>query len=327
MLERDVPTPARLAVPGAASALVLAAALAVALAGCEAPAADAGRGSAGDAAPSSPWEGVQDSTARVGVLEGFSAPESVRYDPEQDVWFVGNMAGDGNLRDANGFISRVRAESGAVESLRFAQGTPERPLHAPRGMVLVGDTLWVADADGVHGFDRRTGASLAFVNLSRFEPGFLNDVAHGPDGALYVTDTRKSAVYRIAGREASVALADTALGNPNGIAWDETRGILLLVPWTAGFRVTAWRPGSMGLEPLGPTVTPGGLDGVEPFARRFLVASQTDSTIVLMDAGGGRPLIRTPGRPADIGVDTRRRRVAVPYVALDRVDVWALPER
>jgi hypothetical protein len=32
-----------------------------------------------------------------------------------------------------------------------------------------------------------------------------------------------------------------------------------------------------------------------------------------------------PGRPADIGVDTRRGRVAVPYIALNRVDIWALP--
>jgi hypothetical protein len=34
-------------------------------------------------------------------------------------------------------------------------------LHAPRGMSIVGDTLWVADADAVRGFDRRSGAPLA----------------------------------------------------------------------------------------------------------------------------------------------------------------------
>jgi hypothetical protein len=192
-------------------------------------------------------------------------------------------------------------------------------------MVLVGDTLWVADADGIHGFHRHTGASLAFVDLTRFAPGFLNDVAQGPDGALYVTDTRKSSIYRIAGRNASVALADTLLGNPNGITWDEVRGAFVLVPWSAGFRVTVWRLGSTAPEPFGPTATPGGLDGVEPFDRRLLVASQIDSSIVRMDAGETRRVIRTPGLPADIGVDTRRRRIAVPYVALNRVDVWALP--
>ena len=40
-----------------------------------------------------------------------------------------------------------------------------------------------------------------------------------------------------------------------------------------------------------------------------------------------RPLVRVAGRPADIGVDTKRRQVAVPYIALDRVDLWQLPLR
>jgi hypothetical protein len=34
-----------------------------------------------------------------------------------------------------------------------------------------------------------------------------------------------------------------------------------------------------------------------------------------------------PGRPADIGIDTRRGHVAVPYIALNRVDVWSLRPR
>jgi hypothetical protein len=32
------------------------------------------------------------------------------------------------------------------------------------------------------------------------------------------------------------------------------------------------------------------------------------------------------GAPADIGIDTRRNRVAVPYIDLDRVDIWQLPD-
>jgi hypothetical protein len=270
------------------------------------------------------WESVQDSTRRHSFIGGFSGPEAVRYDPDQDVWFVSNFGGDGGDRDGNGFISRVSAESGTLLSLRFARGTTERPLHAPRGMYIIGDTLWVADIDGVHGFDRRSGASLAFVDLTSFEPGFLNDVARGPDGALYVTDTGKSSVYRIADGEASVALADDALGDPNGITWDATRKLLVMVPWDPGFRVTTWRVGDAPVG-FGPRITPGRLDGIEPIDRRLLMASQSDSTIVLMDGGITRPIIKVMGAPADIGVDTKRRRVAVPYIALNRVDIWQLP--
>jgi len=270
------------------------------------------------------WASFQDSTGRHAVIGGFAGPEAVRYDPDEDVWFVSNFDGDGGERDGNGFISRVSAESGAVVSLRFARGTAERPLHAPRGMYVAGDTLWVADIDGVHAFHRRSGASLAFVDLTSLEPGFLNDVARGPDGALYVTDTGKSSVYRIVGREVSVALADEALGSPNGITWDATRNRLIMVPWDPGFRVTAWRVGEAPVG-FGPRTTPGRLDGIEPIDRRLLVASQSDSTILLMDGGTTRPIIKVMGAPADIGIDTRRRRVAVPYIALNRVDIWQLP--
>jgi hypothetical protein len=179
-----------------------------------------------DVAPATPELAVQGTEDRVAVLEGFSGPESVRYDPGQDVWFVGNFNGEGGARNANGFVSRVSAETGVIEDLRFAQGTAEHPLHAPRGMFIVADTLWVADIDGVHAFDRHSGVQHGFVDLTSFEPGFLNDIAQADDGALYVTDTGRSAVYRIVGRVSTEALAGEELGNPNGITWDPARGQL-----------------------------------------------------------------------------------------------------
>lgn len=265
---------------------------------------------------------VQTLEHRVAVVEGFSGPEAVRYDPDQDVWFVGNM--NGGERDGDGFISRVSAETNEVEVLRFAEGTLDHPLHAPRGMFLVGDTLWVADADGVHGFHRRTGAQVAFVDLSEFAPGFLNDVALGGDAALYVTDTGRSAIFRVAGGQATLVSEDEALGAPNGITWDPSREGLVFVPWAPEHPVHLWRPGE---EPsaFGPA-TAGRLDGVEPLDGALLVASQSDSALHVMDGEGSRAVVRTDAAPADIGFDARRRRVAVPYIALNRVDIWELPE-
>lgn len=273
-------------------------------------------------APSLTWQAVQDSTDRVASVTGFSGPEAVRYDPDQDVYFVANF-GEGDGRDADGFISRVSAE-GTIQTLAFMTGSEEASLHEPRGMNISGDTLWAADMDGVHGFNRRTGAHLAFVDLSGFAPGFLNDIALGPDGALYVTDTGSPArVYRVANGAAEIAIEDPALGPPNGITWDADGARFLLAPWGPDGNVNAWRPGTTELTPLAHAPA-GQIDGIEVVDGRILVASQSDGRLHVLEGGALREVVRVPGDPADIGVDTRRMRVAVPYIALNRVDIWQL---
>lgn len=269
------------------------------------------------------WDRVQDSTMRVASITGLDGPEAVRYDPDQDVYFVSNFTGDPMVRDSSGFVSQVGAD-GTIEALRFATGTPERPLHAPRGMFITGDTLWTVDLDGVHGFDRRTGASLAYVDFTGFAPGFLNDIAAGPDGALHVTDTGLSRIYRLAGGMVTIASADSTLGQPNGITWDGANRRFLLAHWGGRQSLQAWRPADSALATYA-TSTGSSFDGVEVLDGRVLVASQADSSLHLVDGPTTRVIIRAGGRPADIGVDTRRRRVALPFVDLNRVDIWALP--
>jgi hypothetical protein len=272
------------------------------------------------------WDRQQGPSDRLATIEGLSGPEAVRYDPDQDVWFIANFGpGSSEERDGDGFITRVDAATGSITGLRFAEGTDVHPLHMPRGMFLTGDTLWVADVDGVHGFDRGSGVSLVFHDFSALEPGFLNDLAAGPDGVLYVTDTGRSALFDIVGGAVTEVLADTALGHPNGVTWDPVRESFVLVPWEPGHAVRLWRPGETTTSTLGEATT-GRLDGVEALGGMLLIASQTDSALHVRDAAGSRPVVRVAGAPADIGIDTRRNRVAVPYIDLDRVDIWQLPD-
>ena len=78
--------------------------------------------------------GVSSSEARfVRTIIGFQGPESVRYDRDDDVYFVSNMKGAGSVKDNNGFITRIRAsnpDSGSV----LVQG-------GEKGVTLVTSTL------------------------------------------------------------------------------------------------------------------------------------------------------------------------------------------
>src|SRR5881392_1454300 len=123
------------------------------------------------------------------TVAGFSTPESVLHDSTQDIYFVSNVNGSPTAKDNNGFISRVRPD-GAIENLKFIEGGRAGvTLNAPKGLALLGDTLWVADIDAVRAFNAKTGAPLDSVSLSTLGAVFLNDIAATPTGALYITDT------------------------------------------------------------------------------------------------------------------------------------------
>src|SRR5512132_2787922 len=82
--------------------------------------------------------------AHVATIGGFKTPESVKYDPDLDVYFVSNINGNPSQKDGNGFIARVRPDS-TIDSLMFiAGGRNGVTLNGPKGMAIAGDTLVVA---------------------------------------------------------------------------------------------------------------------------------------------------------------------------------------
>jgi len=268
------------------------------------------------------WSSVQDSSDIVVSIDGFSGPEAVRYDPDQDVYFVANFNGDA-AGDANGFISKVSSE-GVIESLEFMTGTDEFPMHGPRGMYITGEILWTADADGIHGFNRISGEHEEFIDFTEFEPGFLNDIVQGSGGNMYVTDTGTSKVYIIE-EGAPALLVENLPAPPNGIAKDEDNQIVL-APWRGELQFVALDESESGYFDYVSAQSGGNFDGIEFLNGRLIAASQADSSLHVLFDGEDHIAVHVPGRPADIGIDTERRRVAVPYIALDRVDIWQLPE-
>jgi len=274
----------------------------------------------------------------VATVTGLSGPEAVKYDPARDVYYVSNFGPSTQgapATDDNGFISRVNPD-GTMRDLRWiAGGERGATLHMPRGMALGPRHLWVADADAVRAFDLETGAPAGSVSFAGQNPGFLNDLAFGPDGRLYVTDTPRNRVYRLdvsnpasPSQTIEVAVADTALGSPNGITYDARNARMILLPYGGRGTLHAWRPGTATLEMLA-NGSGARYDGVELLSDGALVvSSQRDSSIHVYRGGSGGPAIRgLPGPPADIALDTRRHRVAIPYIALNTVQIWEMPRR
>ena len=168
------------------------------------------------------------------TVAGFSTPESVLHDSTQDVYFVSNINGSPTAKDNNGFISRVRPD-GAVENLKFIEGGRAAvTLNAPKGLAVLGDTLWVTDIDRIRAFHARTGAPLDSVKLDSAGAVFLNDIAIATTGAIYIPDKGvrfddvdnvlhpgPDRVFRIGpDQKVTVATRGDSLGWPNGITVD-----------------------------------------------------------------------------------------------------------
>lgn len=265
------------------------------------------------------WNYGQDFSNVAFSVEGFDGPEAVRYDEDMDVYFVSCFVGS-TSGDANGYISKV-SSTGEILELEYMVGTEEFPFDAGRGMYITGDTLWVADHTGVHYFNKKSGDHLGFVDFTEFETGFINDIVE-KDGILYVTDTGERKVYRINDFKAELVKENLPI-MPNGIA-KLPNGNLVFAPWNDGPEIYQYDINADSISVFGIAAGSDNYDGIEYFDGGLITSAQFDSSLHLMIDGMDQVFINLPGRPADIAIDPNRAVVAVPYVALGRVDFWYL---
>ena len=275
---------------------------------------------------------------RAATIAGeFKTPESVLFDAIDDVFFVSNINGSPGAKDNNGFISRVRGEGGEVDSLMFiAGGRGGVTLNAPKGLALTGDTLWVTDIDAVRAFDKRTGR--AFASHTVQGAVFLNDIAVGSDGALYITDTGirisesgmthpgPDRIFKLTrDGQVSTALQFDSLIGPNGIEWDDAGQRFIVVSF-AGSDIYSWKPGDSAATRV--ASGKGQFDGVERLPDgRILISSWADSSLYVLDGSALTRAVTGVESPADIGVDSKRNRVAIPLFQANRIELWAIPNR
>jgi sugar lactone lactonase YvrE len=277
-------------------------------------------------------EGNADGGAVIEVADvGFMTPESVLHDAAGDVYLVSNINGAPAAKDDNGFISRLTPE-GQVQLLKWITGDSANvTLHAPKGMAIRGDTLYVADIDCVKMFQRVTGAPAGEVCMQGAT--FLNDVGVDANGTLYVTDTgvnadfsdnNSDAVWRFTPDGQTNKLAEgNQLGGPNGIAFNGEGAFV--VTFGSG-EIYQIGPGGVRRNVL-PGVPERQLDGIE-FTNDggYVFSSWGDRAVHRVDAMGATSLlIENVESPADIGYDAQRNRVLVPLFTPNRVIIKEVP--
>ena len=123
------------------------------------------------------------------TIEGFSSPESTIVN-KNDL-YISNVGKElkPTLKDNDGFISKLDI-NGNIKELHFIDG-----LNAPKGMGIVGNTLFVADIDTLRGFDLSTKKEV--FNVVFEGVNFLNDITVKDSNTLFIGASDTSAIYEV----------------------------------------------------------------------------------------------------------------------------------
>lgn len=157
------------------------------------------------------------------VLSDLDSPESVIPNSQAEFLYVSNVNGEGDERNSAGYIARVSLNGELIEK-HWVAG-----LNAPKGLALLGATLFVSDIDQLVSIDTTKGVIKARVDF----PGakFLNDVVKLGDHLL-VSDSGNARIYKYEEGNVSIWLEDERLGGINGLLVED--GKLLITTMDAG---------------------------------------------------------------------------------------------
>lgn len=274
------------------------------------------------------------------VPPGFDTPDSVVHDTVADVYLVSNVQGAPLAKDGNGYIARV-APDGSMQRHWIQGGSNGVTLHAPKGMALRGDELWVADIDVLRSFDRRSGAVRGEVAV----PGAtcLDAVSVAPDGRIFVTDTGLDAELRPTGTDAIwqvVVAADAVGGAAAATVAPLVRGSELgqphgLVARDGGVFVVSWRDGTFyqidyrGVRTDLGKAPAGQLDGLARVegdaastAPAWVATSWSGQCVYRFDLTGGVSRVGgTFEQPAGCAFDGKRRLLLLPLSGKNRLEL------
>jgi gluconolactonase len=255
------------------------------------------------------------------VIDSIPAPESVAVGPD-GAWYVSSFGKFGV--EGDGAVYRVRPDGAGREV--FAGG-----LDDPCGLLFLGDTLWVADRKGVY---RATHNKVDLVYPAKDFPRklhFLNDLAAGPAGTFYVSDTGDStktghgAVFVLAPgkRPAVLPGSDTVRSQSSANGLFSGRGdTLFVVGYRTGIlsltdRRGTWRDIASGLG------APDGIAAAGPDA--FYVSDNVGGVLYRVDRGGKSVALATGLKaPADLVIDRTRGLLIVPENDGNRLSVYPL---
>jgi sugar lactone lactonase YvrE len=255
----------------------------------------------------------------------FQQPESVVYDSQRDLLFVSNVNGAPNEADGNGYISQLSVDGKLIEQ-HWLTG-----LNAPKGLAIVGDTLYVADINQLVIIDIKQKKISKRYLVS--DAKFLNDVVADSTGNVYVSDMLTNTIHRLTQGKLEVWLHDDALEYPNGLLIEADK--MIVASWgvmTDGFvtdiagHLKTIDIASKKIQSLGDKTPVGNLDGLESDGEGnyFVTDWMIGKLLHIVPSGISKTLISLEPGSADLTVLTQQKLVIIPIMLSNNIVAYRI---
>ena len=149
----------------------------------------------------------------------YNAPESVVYDAPSERYLISNVGGADIVSINN---------QGVTSIFVSAQG-----FAVYRGMVIVGDNLYVTNFDKMMGYRLSDGQEIMNVTVPMLgNITSLNDVETDGNGFIYATDMNNGRVIKFDVATGNFWTFADGIDTPNGILYDQPRNRMLVCTYT-----------------------------------------------------------------------------------------------
>jgi DNA-binding beta-propeller fold protein YncE len=249
----------------------------------------------------------------------FLIPESVAYDPSENVLYVSNLdIYNRSTGDEKQFISKISVD-GVVEELRWVTG-----LNNPTGVATYQDRLFVVERRSLVEIDMKSARILSRVSIPASV--FLNDVVIDSNGNAYVSDSATDVVYKVLNGNAEEWLKGGGIARPNGLDIHENK---LIVGNNGDNRLKSVDLTSKEVATIG-TLGAGIIDGVKSDKDGNYLVSQWEGKLYRVDASGKvKKLLDTtiPGlNSADFEYIVEKNMIVIPTFMDNKVTAYKLAD-
>ena len=250
--------------------------------------------------------------------DNLPSPESTVWDAKKEVIFISNQ--NYAVEKDGGSIGQLKLD-GSVIAKEWVKG-----LNKPKGIVILGDTLYVSDVTELVEID------IPSASIKKRHPAkgakFLNDVATDGTGAIYVSDMFNSSIYRFDPKgQFDIWMEGHNLENPNGILFH--KGELYVAAWgpfTDGKPLSAPKGHFLKVNLKNKkfsrlTSAPlGNLDGIVAMGEEFLLSDWVAGGVFLVSSKGvATKIIETEQSAGDIAYLPEQDLILIPMAKQGQV--------